>query len=579
VIRMAAANSAIKDSSGAVWSAAHGFIGGATMQTASSSTPIANTTDDALYRTEHYGMTGFTQSLADGTYVVTLRMAENYFNGSGKRVFSVSAEGHTVLTDIDIYAAVGRHAAYDKSFTVTVTDGTLNLGFVASVNNALVDAIEIEPAPSALRISASPSAIKDAAGTVWSAEHGFTGGWNITNAGPSTVITGTADPALYHTERYGMTGFSQAVPSGTYNVTLKMAENYFTSANSRVFSVTAEGKLELSDIDIFKAVGKHAAYDRSFTVAVTDGTLNLGFIASKNYAVVDAIEISQAAPTTTTAPTNPIPKDPAPVTPTAPGKVKPGPGNTGVPAGVTLKTVYGDLDITTAGTTIDGEDIHGFVEIEAPNVTIKNSIIRGGVATSDIGLVQDTDNSATNFLIEDTELVPAYPSVYIDAIKGWNYTALRINAHGTTDTAKVYGNNVLIEDSWLHDTVQRAHDPDQNNGPSHNDGVQVLSGSNIRILGNNIYGSDNTALMVTQDHGPTSNLWFNDNWADNGTCTVNLDPKPLASMSGITVNDNRFGHHSSGDDCVIWADAHVGLTAVGNVYDDTGKAVRVRTNG
>ena len=94
-------------------------------------------------------------------------------------------------------------------------------------------------------------------------------------------------------------------------------------------------------------------------------------------------------------------------------------------AGTALTLIRGDPTITTAGATYTGLDIHGFVTVEAPNVTIKDSIIRGRSATSQNALVYDVSKTATNFLIEDSEIVPAYPSVYLDGIDGWNYTALR----------------------------------------------------------------------------------------------------------------------------------------------------------
>ena len=78
------------------------------------------------------------------------------------------------------------------------------------------------------------------------------------------------------------------------------------------------------------------------------------------------------------------------------------------PSAAPTLTVYNDnLNANIAGATYSGLDIHGFVNIEAPNVTIKDSIIRGGVSHGDIGLVQDISNTATNFLLEDPEMVPS----------------------------------------------------------------------------------------------------------------------------------------------------------------------------
>jgi len=493
---------------------------------------------------------------------------------------------------------------------------------------------------STYRVDTASGALTDSSGNVWSAEQGFVGGRAATPASATTNIAGTADDALYRTGVFGMTGFKQAVANGTYDVTLKMAENYWTTAGSRVFNVTAEGLSELQNVDIFAAVGKNAAYDRTFRVVVSDGELDLGFTAVKDHAIVSAIQIAQVDTTPVVVTLGTAPAQNAVLTSTsasfaftanksnvtftckldsgataactspanysslavgqhtftvsatdswgnvsapvartwtiqAPAPSQPGPTNTGVPAGVVLKASYGNMNIKTAGTVISGLDIHGFVAINAPNVTIKDCIIRGGVATGNIGLVQDVNSIATNFLIEDSELVPEYPSVWIDAIKGWNYTAVRINAHGTVDTAKVYGDNTTIKSSWLHDTQWYASDPNQGGGPTHNDGVQVLSGNNIHILNNTITGSNNSAMQVTQDHGPVSNLFFENNWADNGGCSVNLAAKPLAYMDGITVSYNQFGNHTRIANCAIISGPETQLTAVQNYWWGTTTLVTV----
>src|SRR4051812_38928010 len=50
---------------------------------------------------------------------------------------------------------------------------------------------------------------------------------------------------------------------------------------------------------------------------------------------------------------------------------------TGVPAGTTLTVATGNKTYSTAGQVISGLDIHGKVIINANNVTLKNSIVRG----------------------------------------------------------------------------------------------------------------------------------------------------------------------------------------------------------
>jgi hypothetical protein len=284
-------------------------------------------------------------------------------------------------------------------------------------------------------------------------------------------------------------------------------------------------------------------------------------------------------PSMTEPPTEPATTEPVTTPPPAPA-LQPGASNTGVPAGTTLTPYYGDLNITEAGATYNGLDIHGFVTVRAPNVTITNSIIRGGVeSATNVGIVTNVSTNGTNFVLTDSELVPEFPSVYIDGIKGWNYTLNRVNIHGTVDTAKVFGDNATIENSWLHDTVYYDHDPYQGGGHTHNDGVQVLSGTNIHIQHNTITGAYNAAMQVTQGHGAVNGLWFTGNWADGGGCTVNLNNSPMPTMGPVTVSDNRFGHDTRNANCPIIATQATQLTATGNVWDDTGAPVAVRNGG
>jgi hypothetical protein len=235
--------------------------------------------------------------------------------------------------------------------------------------------------------------------------------------------------------------------------------------------------------------------------------------------------------------------------------------------------VNGPLKITKSG-TYSGLDVHGFVYVEAPNVIIRNSIIRGGTATNSIGLINDVTGKGTNLLVEDSELVPEHPSYYIDGITGWSYTARRVNIHGTVDGAKIFGNDTVIQDSWIHSLGYFAHDPMQNNGPSHNDAVQVLGGRNLLIEHNTLEGGANSALQVTQSHSAVSNLRLTDNWAGGGACTVNLQDAPLTSMSGIRVDHNRFLKTSTYK-CAIIAYEGVSFVNEANTWSGTTTPVTV----
>lgn len=254
---------------------------------------------------------------------------------------------------------------------------------------------------------------------------------------------------------------------------------------------------------------------------------------------------------------------------------KPGPSNTGVPAGTTLTRHNGDLVITTPGTVISGLDIHGFVKIKASNVTIKNSIVRGGAAGYPQGLITVSDGAA-GAVIQDTEVVAERPSPNTDGIRGANLTARRVNVHGVIDAFHLYGNNVTIESSWLHGNLHYANDPNQGGGASHDDTIQVQIGSNIRVVGNTIEGAHNAGLMVTQDRGAVSNLRFVGNWADGGACTVNLAEKGVGPFAGLVLTDNTFGRRTAVKSCAILSPATTtALMTVGRNYFTDGLVVAV----
>jgi hypothetical protein len=244
---------------------------------------------------------------------------------------------------------------------------------------------------------------------------------------------------------------------------------------------------------------------------------------------------------------------------------QPGPTNTGVPDGTVLTRRSGDWTISTPG-VYSGFDVHGVVRVTASDVTIKNSILRGGVATSDIGIV-NAIYGTHNVVIEDSEIVPEYPSAYIDGVTGGGYTLRRVDIHGTVDGAKIFGDNTTITQSWIHDLTHYASDPNQGGAASHNDDVQVLGGRNLLISGNTLVGASNSAMQVTQTRSAVAYLTFTGNWAGYGACTVNLQDKPLTSMSQISLTNNKFGKNSTYG-CAIISYPGVTYTSSGNTWLD-----------
>ena len=112
----------------------------------------------------------------------------------------------------------------------------------------------------------------------------------------SNSISGTTDPDIYQSNRYGK-NLAYAIPvpaNGTYTVTLHFAEIWkggFT-IGKRVFDVSIENSLVLDDLDIYATAGSNAALSYSFTVAVNDAVVDIVTAASSNNSQINAIEIS-----------------------------------------------------------------------------------------------------------------------------------------------------------------------------------------------------------------------------------------------------------------------------------------------
>lgn len=138
------------DAEGNTWLADQGFADGEVI-TRDDSLQITNTTDAALYRTEHYDMTSFSENVPNGKYTVKLHFAETYegISGIGDRVFSFNVGGQHEFKDFDVWAkAGGPQTAYVVTVPdVEVTDGKLAVTFTPNVQSPEINGIEILPEP------------------------------------------------------------------------------------------------------------------------------------------------------------------------------------------------------------------------------------------------------------------------------------------------------------------------------------------------------------------------------------------------------------------------------------------------
>ena len=111
-------------------------------------------------------------------------------------------------------------------------------------------------------------------------------------------ISGTPDPDIFATERYGH--FTYAIPVDTrdrYTLILHFAEFYFGpgvsgtgGVGSRLFRVICNGNTILDDFDIYKEAGSLHALTKTFNhlKPTTQGKLDITFEPISNNATVSA---------------------------------------------------------------------------------------------------------------------------------------------------------------------------------------------------------------------------------------------------------------------------------------------------
>jgi hypothetical protein len=134
------------DKEGNVWQPDTNLFADGETATRDDSLAIAGTTDPAMFHSERYGMTSFTDKLPNGKYKVKLYFADTYegITGAGQRVFSYNVQGQAVK-DFDIFAKVGSNKADVETYDLEVTDGKLSITFTPNVENPEINAIEIIP--------------------------------------------------------------------------------------------------------------------------------------------------------------------------------------------------------------------------------------------------------------------------------------------------------------------------------------------------------------------------------------------------------------------------------------------------
>jgi len=212
----------------------------------------------------------------------------------------------------------------------------------------------------------------------------------------------------------------------------------------------------------------------------------------------------------------------------------PSAATTGVRDGTTLTAYSGPATITTAGTVIDGKKITSCLVIKANNVIIRNSLISSGGCYFNVL----SDNGNTGLQLVDVEIDGQGNTSGDSAINGGGFTCLRCDLHGTVDGIKAQS-DVVVQDSWIHDLTI--------GDDSHNDGIQSLGTTSLKVLHNRIVMADGATSAVILSTGSASdmrNVQVSGNLLGGGAFTVyggyEAGRDTLSKISNISVTNNRF---------------------------------------
>jgi hypothetical protein len=229
---------------------------------------------------------------------------------------------------------------------------------------------------------------------------------------------------------------------------------------------------------------------------------------------------------------------------------KPGPTNTGVPAGTSLTVVNGDiiLDETWVkanGRALDGMDVAGSVYVRTNNLTIKNSRIRGYINQYYAG------NEYGQILIQDCEIGPVTGGTSFNAgiQSGHDVTVRRCNIHNLVDGIFMGGANWTLEKNYIHHPYRAPADhsdclqSEEVTGPGfltvtcnnfdYSTGATGSSdGGDSAFMGNGVYTDQGHPAGT-----PSLDLSVTDNWFNGGNYTLQITNR----WHSVIVENNKFG--------------------------------------
>jgi len=309
---LAGASRSLVDHAGKLWSADVAFSGGLALK--STVQHVGRTLESGFYRTSRQGQFRYDIPLKSGIYEMRLHFAETVYGpdttgagGEGSRLMTVKANGQTLLSQFDVVGDAGASGMADVKVFARLqpaNDGALHLEFSGEEGKpAMVSAIEIVPGVKGhirpVRVLARQSPYYSNESHWWSPDNYFEGGQL---ASYTQEVTGTDDPELYETERWGNFSYAIPVTPGRYTVVLHFAarrskpgepSNENADHVPNIFSVFCNGKALLENFNLASEAGKLDVVMKRFAGLEPNaqGKLLFSFVPVAGHATLSGVEV------------------------------------------------------------------------------------------------------------------------------------------------------------------------------------------------------------------------------------------------------------------------------------------------
>lgn len=305
---MARPNGMLVDPMGVLWTAGRQAVGGELVE---------RSYGDSLprqFEVSRVGEFSYEIPLDEGLYQLALHFVEPDPDGVGReRRFRVRIDERVLLDDYNVLEdspdGSGRAARVFGDVTPDA-DGVLRVQFESIENGALVNGIEVlatdgRGARPVRIVAGRKDYLRDSEGRLWQPDRFHEGGTAVCRPHP---VEGTEHKNIYGGERWGDFRYAIPVAEGSYDLKLHFAETWFGPSNpgggeegERLFDVYCNGWPLLQQFDPYRdAGGENKALIRTFEGLRPgpDGRIVLEFKGARNFAMVNAIELTREEPET-----------------------------------------------------------------------------------------------------------------------------------------------------------------------------------------------------------------------------------------------------------------------------------------